>query len=270
MRMNDLRRELAPIPKAAWEQIEEESARVLKLYLAGRKLVDFRGPLGWQTASINLGRIIRIDQALEEHVEARLRSVQPLVELRVSFALDREELDDAARGAADIDLKPLIDAAERLARAEDRLIFRGFEPANIQGLCGGAGQRSLTIPQEIVELPQCVARALQQLRTVGVAGPFAIALAPVLYQQAQAMSLPGGSTLMQRLERIAEGPVVWSPVLEGGLVVSGRGGDFELVVGRDISLGYESHTANSIQLYLEESVTFRVLTPEAAVCLRTA
>jgi uncharacterized linocin/CFP29 family protein len=64
-----------------------------------------------------------------------------------------------------------------------------------------------------------------------------------------------------------DGPVVWAPAVDGAIVVSQRGGDFELVVGQDISIGYTDHDAESVSLYLEESLTFRVDSPEAAVRL---
>ena len=36
-------------------------------------------------------------------------------------------------------------------------------------------------------------------------------------------------------------------------------------LGRDMSIGYQSHTDTSVRLYLVETMAFRVLTPEAAV-----
>ena len=44
--MNNLHRELAPISDAAWSQIEEETTRTFKRYLAGRRVVDVQGPGG--------------------------------------------------------------------------------------------------------------------------------------------------------------------------------------------------------------------------------
>ena len=46
-----------------------------------------------------------------------------------------------------------------------------------------------------------------------------------------------------------------------------RGGDFRLVVGRDPRVGYLGHDEQRVRLYLEESFTFRLLGPEAAVPL---
>lgn len=58
--------------------------------------------------------------------------------------------------------------------------------------------------------------------------------------------------------------------MDGAAVLSQRGGDFELTVGQDFSIGYLEHSASSVHLYLQESFTFRVLAPEAAVALSYA
>jgi len=108
---------LAPICSEAWEQIDEEARRVLKLNLAGRKLVDFSGPHGWQLGAINTGRLKHIHDAPVEQVGHAIRDVRPLVELRAQIKLDTLELDYAARGAKDLDLDPIVSAAEHVARA---------------------------------------------------------------------------------------------------------------------------------------------------------
>jgi len=45
--MNHLFREKAPITAAGWEEIEQEARRTLRALLAARRVVDFKGPLGW-------------------------------------------------------------------------------------------------------------------------------------------------------------------------------------------------------------------------------
>ena len=50
-------------------------------------------------------------------------------------------------------------------------------------------------------------------------------------------------------------------------MLSLRGGDFVMDVGQDTSMGYLSHDADNVTLYLEESLTFRVLEPDAVVLL---
>ena len=77
----------------------------------------------------------------------------------------------------------------------------------------------------------------------------------------------GGYPVFEHLRQILEGPVVWAPAVDGAVVLSQRGGDFELTIGEDFSLGYRSSDATAVALYIEESLTFRINTAEAAVHL---
>jgi len=263
--MNDLARELAPISDAAWGAVEAEAKRTLVTYLAARKLVDFDGPKGWPFSSVSTGRARRLERSPGEGVAARLRVVQPLVELRAAFELDREELEAVDRGAENPELGPLVDAARKIALAEDRVAFDGFEGGGVAGLVAGAPRRMKGGGGD--DILRSVSDALEALREAGVGGPYALALGPRWYTDLAKIPGPGRYPLVEYVHRLIEGPIVWAPALAGGLVVSQRGGDFELVVGRDISIGYLAHDATKVRLYLEESLTFRTYTPEAAVVL---
>ncbi len=263
--MNDLARELAPISSEAWEAIEAEAKRTLATYLAARKLVDFSGPKGWTFAAVSTGRARRLDRAPGQAVEAKVRLVQPLVELRAMFDLAREEIDAVGRGASNPDLGPLVDAARRLALAEDSLVFDGFEAAGIGGLAAGAPRRVMAAASE--DVLRAVSDALEILREAGVGGPYALALGPRWYTDLSKIPGPGRYPLIEHVRRIIEGPIVWAPAIDGGVVVSMRGGDFELVIGRDISIGYLAHDDQKVRLYFEESLTHRLLAPEAAVTI---
>ncbi|MFZ5655439.1 MAG: family 1 encapsulin nanocompartment shell protein, partial [Pseudomonadota bacterium] len=176
--MNDLCRPLAPITEQAWAAIDEEARAALRVTLAGRKVADFVGPLGWEASAVALGRALPLQAAPGPGVSAALRQVQPLVELRVPFALARAELDALARGAGDADLKPVRDAARAIALAEDGIVFAGYAAAGIAGIGQAAAAAALTITEDYERYPAVVARALAQLREQGVQGPYAIALGP--------------------------------------------------------------------------------------------
>lgn len=266
--MNDLFRELAPISSAAWAEIDQEATRTLKLLLAARRLVDFRGPLGWQTGAVSLGRIERIPAALSEGVETHRRQVQHLIEVRVPFELSRDELDVAGRGAKDADLDAVRYAARAAALAEDRAIFQGFTEGGIQGISIASAASTLAIPSDYVKYPDVVAEATQKLRSEGVDGPYAIALGPRCYTGLTRSTQAGGYPVINHIRKLVDGPILWAPAADGAIVLSLRGGDFELTVGQDFSIGYLDHTAASVRLYLQESFTFRVLSPEAAVPLK--
>ena len=265
--MNGLARDLAPISGEAWEAIEAEAKRTLTTYLAARKLVDFSGPKGWAFSAVSTGRARRLEQSPGQGVDARVRLVQPLVELRAPFDLDREEIDAIGRGASNPDLGPLVDAARKLALAEDRLAFDGFAAAGVDGIAASAPRRVTAAGGE--DVLRAVSDALEILREAGVGGPYALALGPRWYTDLAKIPGPGRYPLIEHVRRIIEGPIVWAPAIDGGVVVSMRGGDFELVVGRDISIGYLSHDDARVRLYFEESLTHRVLSPEAAVPIGT-
>lgn len=265
--MNDLRRELAPIDAAAWEAIDDEARRALKLALAGRKLVDFAGPVGWAESAIPLGRAEPLKQAPGDGVRASLRQVQPMVELRAPFTLSRREIDAVPRGVQDVDLAAVTEAAQAIALSEDRAVFHGYSAGGIRGICEAASGAALTITEKYEDYPGVVAKALAQIKSAGIDGPYAIALGPKCYTGLIQTATEGGYPVIQHVRRLIEGPVVWAPAVDGAAVVSLRGGDFQLTVGRDFSIGYASHTPESVELYIEESFTFRVIDPNAAVPL---
>lgn len=262
--MNGLYRDLAPITSAAWEEIDKEARRTLKSYLAARKLVDFTGPLGWAASAVNLGRVETLSQGPVQHVEARVRVVQPLVEIRVPFELSRAELDAIDRGSQNADLQPVIDAARYAALAEDHAVFNGYPAAGIQGIGETAAGSSLTVATDYLQFPATLAEAKDTLRTRGIDGPYAIALGPRCYTGLQRTFTSGGYPVMENVRRMLDGPIVWAPAIDGAVVLSLRGGDFELGVGQDFSIGYLSHDATTVQLYIQESFTFQPHTPEAA------
>jgi uncharacterized linocin/CFP29 family protein len=268
--MNHLHRELAPISAAAWKAIDDQARQALVVELAARKLVDFVGPGGWEQSAVDLGRVVPLEGAPAEGITAALRRVQPLVELRAPFALSRDELEDVSRGAPDPDLEPLVRAAIQIARAEDRAVFHGWAPAGIGGICERSPHPALPIPEQYESYPAIVAEAVRILKMAGVGGPYAIALGPRCFTGLMQATAHGGFPVLEVVKHVVDGEVVWAPGVDGAVVLSTRGGDFEMVVGRDFSIGYTGHDALSVHLHVLESLTFRVLSPEAALWLRHA
>ncbi len=265
--MNNFKRELAPISTAAWKEIDAEATRILKLRLAGRKLVDFDGPLGPTAAAVNTGRRESLTSAPVDNIEASRRQVLALVELRSYFELSREELDGVERGSEDPELQPLIDAASQLAQAEDTAIFHGYAAGGIKGIDQASSHPAQPIPDDYQSYPHSIAEATRMLRLAGVDGPYGIALGPRYYAGLTQATGDGGYPVLNVVRKLVDGPLVWAPAVKGAVVLSLRGGDFELTVGNDVSIAYQSHTDKAVRLYLVETMAFRVITPEAAVAL---
>jgi uncharacterized linocin/CFP29 family protein len=266
--MNHLFRELAPISDKAWHEIESEAKRTLENFLAARRLVDFTGPHGWADSAIPLGTINVLPNGPTDGVEGASRNVQPLVELRARFSLQRSELDAIDRGHTSPDIEPVVDAARRIATAEDRAVFHGYADGRITGIVAASPHEPVELGDRFGEYPRWAAMAVAQLRDAGVEGPYAIALGPRCYAGILETTEDGGYPVLERLRLILGGPVVYAPAVDGAVVLSIRGEDFELFCGQDVSIGYESHDAHTVSLYLEESLTFHAHTAEAAVALR--
>lgn len=265
--MNHLLRSHAPISDDGWQMLDEEARERLSAALGARKLVDFSGPHGWTYSATNLGRTRALDSSPAEGVAGRQRAVLPVVELRADFALAREELRDADRGAEDAELEPLDAAAHQIAIAENVAVFHGWGDA-IGGIASASPHDEISLGDSVEQYPRHVAGAVERLLCSGVTGPYGLALGREQYRQVVETAEHGGYPLLDHLRKILEGgPIVWAPGVKGAIVLSLRGGDFLFEAGQDLSLGYDSHDAEVVRLYLEESFTFRVATPEAAVAL---
>lgn len=267
--MDHLLRGLAPIGEDGWREIDEEAARTLRRTLAGRKLVDFAGPLGWDVSAVGRGRARDIASP-RQGARARLRQTQPLVEIDVPFRLARPEVDAIERGARDADLGPVVQAARTAALTEDRAVFDGIADAGIAGIFARSKEHALSLSDDYERYPRVVAAALTRLRNEGIEGPYAIALGPRCYQGLTETTNKGGYPVINMVRQQLEDRIIWAPAVDGAVVLSLRGGDFELTVGQDFAIGYASHDSEHVELFLRESMTFAVYTPEAAVPLRYA
>ncbi|HTV10968.1 MAG TPA: family 1 encapsulin nanocompartment shell protein [Acidimicrobiales bacterium] len=260
-------RELAPISDEAWAQIDQEARRSLKHHLAARRLVDFKGPLGWEHSAVDLGRVDQLVAGPTGGVEAARRAVLPLVEFRALLSLSRSELAAAERGATDLDLAGVIAASRSAAAAEDGAIFHGYAPGGISGIAPSSPHEPVGITDDYVLYPEHAAKAVAVLRGADIAGPYAIAMGARCFTGVTETTEHGGYPVFEHLRQILGGPVVWAPAVDGAVVLSQRGGDFDLTIGQDYSIGYLTSDATTVQLYIEESLAFHINTPEAAVHL---
>jgi uncharacterized linocin/CFP29 family protein len=264
--MNNLHRQLAPISDAAWEDIEAEARRTFSRHVAGRRVVDVLGPSGETLSAVGTGHLGELDPPAPG-VRARSRGTQPIVEFRVPFVVDRQAVDDVERGAKDADWQPVKDAAKQLAFAEDRAIFDGFAEGGIAGIAASNSNPAFTLPADVREFPNVVAQALTSLRLAGVDGPYSLLLSADAFTVV-AETTDYGYPIREHISRVLQdGEIIWAPAIEGAYLLSSRGGDFELHLGQDLSIGYLSHDAGHVQLYFQESLTFIAQTGEASVVL---
>ena len=268
--MNHLLREHAPISDEGWKRIDEEARERLTPGLAARRLVDFSGPHGWKYSATNLGRITDVafgTARSTQRVHGHRRVVLPLVELHAAFTVSRAELRDGDRGAEDVDFEDLAEAAQQLAAAENVAVFHGWKAAGMQGIAEMSSHPPIKRGKDVDAYPALAAQAVELMLREGVGGPYALALSREEYTLVVQTAEHGGLLLFDHLREILGGPIVWTPGLRGAVVLSQRGGDFLFEAGEDLSVGYDSHDTEQVTLYLEESFSFRVATPEASVAI---
>src|SRR5262245_43672379 len=263
--MDNLHRELAPVSAAAWAQIEEEATRTFKRHLAGRRVVDVHGPEGYGLSAVGTGRARDIG-APADGVLARQRLAMSLVELRAPFTLAREEIDDVERGAQDSDWQPVKDAARQVAFAEDRAIVDGYPAAGIKGIRPSSSHPPVILPDDVRVYPGAIARELGRLRESGGGGPYSVLLSAGAYIALSETS-DHGYPVLEHIRRLVSGDIIWAPAISGAVALTTRGGDCSLRLGQEASIGYLSHTATEVQLYLQETLAFLAFTAEASISL---
>lgn len=261
--MDILKRSLAPIVPAAWSEIDEQAKSVLKSTLAGRKAVDVKGPMGWNYDAVPEGTLSLIEETPVEGVNYGVREVLPLVEFRVPFTMPMWDLDDISRGCKIVDFTPVQEAARKAALFEDTAIFSGLEDAGILGLELEADNEAIEMQLEDESIISALAQAVQTMSARNVEGPFLLVCSLPLWTKIQTSSKVYPPK--KRVEALIGNKIVLSSQYETSMLVSLRGGDSELIVGQDFSIGYQSHTNTEVNFFITESFTFRVQAPEAVV-----
>lgn len=264
--MNNLHRELAPITDAAWDQIEEEARRTFTRDIAARRVVDVVTSDDPTVAAVGTGHLRDLKPS-GDGVQIRQRLSQPMLQLRMPFTVTREAVDDVERGAQDSDWQPVKDAAKAIGYAEDRAVFDGLAEAGIVGIPASSSNSTVALPKDPAQIPDAVAHALTALRLVGVNGPYSLLLSAPIYTAVVEASDHGYPIIDHLARLLPDGEIIWAPALTGALLVTTRGGDYELRLGQDLSIGYHSHDADGIELYLQETLTFLPYTAEASVPL---
>jgi uncharacterized linocin/CFP29 family protein len=261
--MNLLRKEFAPISEAAWEEIHTLAKETLLANLSARKFCDVKGPYGINFTSVSLGRLDVPAGQKEGGVKYGIHQVLPLVEIRKSFTLDIWELDNIERGAKDIDFDALVTAARDMAAFEEDLVFNGFKEGKINGLNQIAGEDKISVNLDKDSVIDAVSDAQSRMKKNGINEGAHLVAGPGLWKFL-AHVFPGG-TLGDTVKRKIGGSIFYSEAVDGALMIADREGDVELIIGQDFAVGYHHHASEKVELFLTESLTFRVIAPEAII-----
>ena len=256
--MDLLKRELAPLAKEAWEEIDQRAVDVLKTHLSARKVVYVQGPKGWHHTAISEGRLSLLDEA-EGSVQSGVHQVKPLVETRISFSLSRWEMDNILRGAKDVRLDPLETAAEKMAFFEEDAVYNGYEKGGIKGLFQSAEVKPLSFGNDGKAIMESLSKAILLMKEAYQEGPFTLVVGEEGWKRVN--SEIQGYPLIKRVRDMISGNVIFSSAVKEAVLIPHDHDDLEMVIGGDFSIGYESHDSQEVHLFMAESFTFRVLDP---------
>ncbi len=261
--MDMLKRSLAPLTQEAWNEIESKAAEVLKTHLSARRVIKVEGPKGWNYNALPKGRLQLIEEKNGE-VCSGIYSVQPLVETRIVFELDRWEMDNIIRGAKDADLKPLEEAAEKIALFEESAIYNGYIDGQIEGLVEVASQE-LEFGDDANSIMESISKGMLLLKSAYAAGPYSLVVGDEGWKRIN--MVVNGYPLKKIIEELLGSEIIYAPTLEGALLLPYDHEDLEMTIGQDFSIGYEGHDLHKVRLFITESFTFRVMNPDLVIHL---
>ncbi len=264
--MDLFKRSLAPIIEEAWAEVDQFAKEVFTTHLSARKFVDVVGPMGEDFSAVNVGRLTLPNNQSKNEVGYGIRKVLPIVETNIEFELDIWELDNIARGEKDADLDALEEAVIKSSAFEENAIYKGFEDGAIKGFSDSV-IHSLDLPTDKPSYLKTVSQAINLLEEASIEGPYTLVLNNTLWENIVKES--SGYPLERHLRELMNGRIIKSKFIDNGYVITERGGDFELTLGRDFSIGYRTHNENDgkVKLFITESFTFRIIEPKAFVKL---
>jgi len=262
--MDYLNRAHARLPDAIWREIDEAAVKAARDRLTGRRFLELEGPFGVGLTSIEVGNDDYCRQPSPEEAGAVMGRAISVPMIRRSFPLSVRRIAAHLENGQPLDLTPAEDAAEAVADREEEFIYRGQPDRQLAGLLTQDGRLHVEGGDwsAVERALEDVLTAVTRLDDAGYRGPYALALAPALYNGL--FRLYPGTDVMQleHLRRLCTRGIFKAPI-EGGALVDPRLG--ALVVGQDLRAGYIGQDGVHYQLFLSESIVLRIDEP-SAIC----
>lgn len=267
--MEWLRRSAPSLSDKVWKAIDETAAAMFKQTVVARRIVDFDGPRGWGHVATQLGTFKPANPAHSSNkVRFSIPDVMLLTELRAELSLRWAAIDIFERVGPTLDPEAIEDAAREIALAEDRLVFFG-DGSNPGLLTSHQSPRvalsDWSIPGRMVT---DLLTAVQKLDEFSIRGPYEVVLSPAHYYSYLRQTGEGGSYPAAKQLGIVIEKVYSSPVVDGAVLFSTRGGDFLITIGGDLTVGYRAHDDTSVHLFCVETIAAQLLTPNAVCIIR--
>ncbi|MEJ5167566.1 MAG: family 1 encapsulin nanocompartment shell protein [Arcobacteraceae bacterium] len=263
--MEILNKTQAPFGQDVWTTIESELGNYLAKRLNLRSVVDFNDSYGFSTDAINTGNLKKVSS--KHGTTVSTREPIKMVEIKHSFSVSKELIEDLKRGKVDFDNSTFTATANNFAKIENDMILNGLKDANIGGMISKETQTlSATSPKDIMV---SVAKAMGMFNSSFVDGPFTLVISSTTMAKLMTESFDGKSLKSRIDDILGKGSIIINNDIgdDKALVISQRGGDFEYYSGLDVCVGYEGETKDNVELFLLQTCSFRTITPEALIVI---
>ncbi|MGA2120957.1 MAG: family 1 encapsulin nanocompartment shell protein [Methanoregula sp.] len=252
----------APVSAETWKLLDTAMIEAAKSQLSGRRLISIEGPFGFGLKVIPLS-----DSEIAEGITAS--PVIPVNLLTSTFFLNKRDLAASEKNGLLLDMDPVACAAMACAAKEDSIIFHGIQ--DVPGLLGAEGSGSLALAKwdKVGTAADQVINAVTLLDDAGLHGPYCMGLAPAQYNLLLRRYPQGDGTELDHIRTIIGGDVIKAPVLKKGGVLLASGRQFcSLVIGQDMSIGYNGPAGDALEFSISESLALLIRVPEA-ICVLT-
>jgi uncharacterized linocin/CFP29 family protein len=260
--MSYLNREQAPFGDGVWDLISKAAVDAARARLTGRRFLDVDGPHGTGLTTIEVGNDGYCRQPRADEAGAVIGRAISVPMLRKSFRLSIRRIAAYLENGMPLDLAPVEDAAEAVAAREEEIVYTGQADFGLDGLLTAKGRKHIDAGDwsSLDQVLNDVIAAVTELDDGGFRGPYALVLAPGLYN-GLFRHYPGTNLLqLEHLRRLFMGGI-YKASIEGGVVVDPKVGP--LIVGQDLSAGCIGQDGIHYDLYLSESLVLRLDSPEA-------
>jgi len=262
--MSYLNREAAGFSDELWNRIDAAALDAARDLLTARRFLDLEGPFGVGLTSLEIGVESYISEADCELAATVGSSAIPVPMLQQPCSLSIRRIEGHLRQGLPLDLRPVEDAAEAVARREEQVIYHGVPKLGLAGLLTAEGRANLACGDwtQVEQALNDVLSAVNRLDANGFRGPYALALSPSRYNTLFRRYEGSNMLQVEHLRRLCEGGLFKAPI-QGAVLIDPRAGD--LKVGQDLQVGYASNDGTHFHLFVSESLVF-LLSDPGAIC----
>ena len=255
--MDPLNRDHAPFGDDVWAAIDQAAIEGARALLTGRRFLPVEGPFGLGLTAIEAGADDVTEREEPTQAVAIIGAAVSVPMLWKGFGLSLRRLAAEHERGQPFDLTAVTDAAEAVARLEERLIYHGDPRSGLAGLLTAPGASELTGGDwgKAEQALKDVVAAVTTLDDSGHLGPHALVVGPHLYNGLFRRYVDSDLLQVDHLARLCPAGIFKAPI-SGALVVDARVG--RLVVGQDLMAGFASLDGVHCRLFLSESLVLAI------------